>query len=76
MCGSFHFPTRNEPQMTHDELAAIALRYETLMADAMLKALGVPRTRNRHGQVRDRGAKERKYRGVRKLMKQRHGVRP
>ena len=60
--------------MTHDELARIALRYDTQMADAMLKALGVARP-PRKGRTRDRHAKSRKYRGARKLMKQKHGVR-
>ena len=60
--------------MTRDELAAIALRYDTLVSDAMLRALGVDRPK-RQGSTRDRSAKRRKYRGARKLMKQTHGVR-
>ena len=60
--------------MTRDELARIALRYDTQIADAMLKALGVVRP-PRKGRTRDRHAKSRKYRGARKLMKQKHGVR-
>ena len=60
--------------MTREELARIALRYDTSMADAMLKALGVKRPKKR-GSTRDRDAKRRKYRGAKKLMKQRHGVR-
>ena len=60
--------------MTRDELVKIALRYNTTMADAMLKALGVTRPPS-SGRTRDRGAKSRKYRGARKLMKQKHGVR-
>ena len=61
--------------MTRDELARCALRYDTVVADAMLCALGVDRPRKRPGSTRDRDAKSRRYRGARKLMKQRHGVR-
>ena len=60
--------------MTRDELAAIALRYDTIVSDAMLRALGVKRPCKR-GQSRDRSAKSRKYRGAAKLMRQKHGVR-
>ena len=60
--------------MTREELARIALRYDTTMANAMLKSLGVKRPKRR-GSTRDRDAKRRKYRGAKKLMKQRHGVR-
>ena len=59
--------------MTSDELAAIALRYDTQIADAMLRALGVTRPpkrkRGRSSSRHDR------YRGTRKAMRQRHGVR-
>ena len=61
--------------MTNDELAAIALRYDTVVSDAMLKALGVDRPKRKRGSTRDRSAKRRKYHGARKLMKQTHGVR-
>ena len=61
--------------MTHDELAAIALRYDTVVSDAMLRALGVDRPAKRKGSTRDRSAKRRKYHGAKKLMKQTHGVR-
>lgn len=61
--------------MTNDELAAIALRYDTLVSDAMLRALGVDRPPRKQGSTRDRSAKHRRYRGARKLMKQTHGVR-
>ena len=61
--------------MTHDELAAIALRYDTLVSDAMLRALGVDRPKRKPGSTRDRSAKSRRYRGAKKLMKQTHGVR-
>ena len=61
--------------MTHDELARIAMRYDTQVADAMLRALGVDRPAKRKGSTRDRSAKRRKYHGARKLMKQTHGVR-
>ena len=58
--------------MTHDELAAIALRHDTRVADAMLRALGVQRPLRKHGRT---SARTDRYRGARKLMKQRHGVR-
>ena len=61
--------------MTRDELAAIALRYDTAVSDAMLKALGVDRPKRKPGSTRDRSAKSRRYSGARKLMKQTHGVR-
>ena len=61
--------------MTRDELAAIALRYDTVVSDAMLRALGVDRPRRKPGSTRDRSAKSRRYRGAKKLMKQTHGVR-
>ena len=61
--------------MTRDELTRIALRYETTMSDAMLRALGVSRPASKSGRAYDRGAKSRKYRGVKKLMKQKYGVR-
>ena len=60
--------------MTHDELAAIALRYDTVVSDAMLRALGVDRPKRKHGSTRDRSAKHRRYRGAKKLMAQKHGV--
>ena len=60
--------------MTRDQLARIALRYDTAMSRAMLRALGVTRPLAQ-GKTRDRSAKSRKYRGARKLMKQTHGVR-
>ena len=50
------------------------MRYETTMSYAMLKALGINRI-PKMGRTRDRSAKARKYRGIRKLMRQRHGVR-
>ena len=57
--------------MTRDEMARIALRYDTLMSWAMLRALGVerPMRKGRTSSKRDR------YKGARKLMRQRHGVR-
>lgn len=60
--------------MNRDELASIALRYDTTMADAMLRALGVARPR-RKGRTRDRSAKSRKYRDAKRLMQQKHGAR-
>lgn len=58
--------------MTRDELARCALRYDTAMSRAMLRALGiaVPHV-PRPGTI----ARVDKYRGARELMKQTHGVR-
>ena len=61
--------------MKREELAAIALRYDTVVSDAMLRALGVDRPRRKPGSTRDRSAKRRKYKGAKKLMAQKHGVR-
>ena len=58
--------------MTRDELAAIALRYDTQIADAMLRALGVDRPKRKPGRT---SARTDRYRGARKLMRQKHGVR-
>ena len=57
--------------MTNDELAAIALRYDTQVADAMLRALGVTRP-PRRGKA---SARVDRYKGAKKLMRQKHGVR-
>ena len=69
--------------MTYDELRAYvwnrfqSMRDTTVCALAFIDACGLPRElpnkRNR-GRVSDKSAKERKYRGARKLMKQTHGV--
>ena len=58
--------------MTRDELAAIALRYDTQVADAMLRALGVERPPRKPGKA---SARVDRYRGAKKLMRQKHGVR-
>lgn len=62
--------------MTRDELLAIVKRSnaDTLIATRLRDALGLPHPRTR-GRTRDRSRKARRYRGVKKLMKQRHGVR-
>ena len=60
--------------MDREDFLRIALRYDTLMSDAMLRALGAVRPVTR-GVTTDRDAKFRKYRGARRLMAQRHGVR-
>ena len=57
--------------MTRDELAAIALRYDTVVSDAMLRALGVQRP-PRRGKS---SARVDRYKGAKKLMRQKHGVR-
>ena len=55
--------------ITREELARIAQRHETTMSDAMLRALGLKR------KPKPKRAKYDRFRGARKLMKQRHGVR-
>ena len=63
------------------ELAEIVRRSDsrTLFAQRMREVLGIPEPKgdghDRRARVRDKGAKARKYRGARKLMAQRHGVR-
>ena len=62
------------PMMEREDFLRIALRYDTTMSDALLRALGAERPAA-SGKAVDRDAKSRKYRGARKLMAQRHGVR-
>lgn len=57
--------------MTRDELARIALRYDTAMSRAMLRALGVPVPRTRRWASRQPGG----YEEAPRLMAQTHGVR-
>lgn len=59
--------------MTRDQLAAIALRYDTAMSRAMLRALGlpVPRRESRPGTI----ARVDRYAGLEACMAQRTGVR-
>lgn len=59
--------------MTRDDLARIALRYDTAMSRAMLRALGVPvpHRRPRPGAI----ARVDRYEGIPGLMAQKHGVR-
>ena len=65
--------------MTRDELLAIVKqsRADTLIAFRMRQALCLPMlvTDSVKAMTRDCSAKSRKYRGARKLMKQKHGVR-
>lgn len=63
--------------MTRDELLDIVKRNntDTLVAARMRKALGLRPPDRKRGHVRDKSAKPRRYRGARRLMKQRHGVR-
>ena len=58
--------------MTRDELAAIALRYDTVVSDAMLRALGVDRPPRKPGKT---AARVDRFKGARRLMRQKHGVR-
>lgn len=63
--------------MTRDELIAIVKQSsaDTLIAARMRDALGLPHPRARaRGQWRDKSRKARRYRGAKKLMKQRYGV--
>lgn len=64
--------------MTRDELIATVKRCnaDTLLAQRLRESLGLPRVhaRKRHGKTKHGNAH--KYRGARKLMKQKHGVRP
>ena len=61
--------------MTRDELVKIVRQSnaDTLFAARLRECLGLPKLSKR-GRYRDKGAKSRKYRGARKLMKQRYGV--
>lgn len=70
--GCFALP--REQIMTRDELTETVRRNlsDTLIALRLREALGLPRSAHR---VDAREVKKRKYRGARKLMKQRHGVR-
>lgn len=64
--------------MNRDELTAIVKHNnaDTLIAARMRDALGLQRQHHRtRGQWRDKSRKARRYRGAKKLMKQKHGVR-
>ena len=65
--------------MERAEIAGVVLRSEstTLVAQRFRKALGIPEPIRaaRHGDVVDRGRRERQLRGMRGAMRQRHGVR-
>jgi len=58
--------------MTRDELARIALRYDTSMSRAMLRALGIDVP---HAVRTGTTARVDRYAGAADLMAQRHGVR-
>ena len=57
---------------TRNELIALAQSVETAMSDAFLDALGAKRIRRRKGTKKHR---DRRYKGAKKLFKQRYGVR-
>lgn len=59
--------------MDRDHLARIALRYDTAMSRAMLRALGipVPERRPKRGQI----VRVDRYAGIDACRKQRYGVR-
>ena len=74
---AFLFPANFQGEtMQRQELIAIVKQSNstTLIAQRMREALGLPQPQPR-GHTRDKHAKSRKYRGARKLMKQKHGVR-
>lgn len=56
--------------MTREEMARIALRYETDMARAMCKALGIEPRKSK-----PKTSKPKKYKGMRKCFNQKYGVR-
>ena len=66
---------RNGLPMKREELTELVRRNnaDTLIAQRFREALHLPRTRAR-GQWRDKSCKARRYRGAKKLMKQRYGV--
>ena len=74
--GGFFISRRKHRTMNRHELIAIVKQSNstTLIARRMREALGLPQPSAR-GRSRDRSAKHRKYRGAKKLMKQKHGVR-
>ena len=57
---------------TRNELVSLAQSVETAMSDAFLDALGAKRIRRRKGKKKHR---DRRYKGAKKLFKQRYGVR-
>lgn len=63
--------------MTRDELVSLVKQSnaDTLLAQRLRESLGLPRvpTRKRHGKTKHGNAH--KYRGAKKLMRQKHGVR-
>lgn len=72
---AFLFPEEST-RMNRHELIAIVKQSNstTLLARRMREALHLPQPPAR-GLVSDKGAKQRKYRGYKKCMKQKHGVR-
>ena len=62
--------------MKREELTELVRRNnaDTLIAQRFREALHLPHPRAR-GQWRDKSRKARRYRGAKKLMKQKHGVR-
>ena len=58
--------------MTRDQMASIALRYDTAMSRAMLRALGVDAPKRAGGRATARADR---YAGALECMAQRHGVR-
>lgn len=74
---AFLFPANPQGEtMQRQELIAIVKQSNstTLIANRMRDALGLPPV-DAPARTRDRDAKRRKYRGYKKCMKQKHGVR-
>ena len=67
--GSSHM--RGCTMITRDDLIRIASRYDTLMAHAMLRALGADAPMRTRGRTT---AKHDRYAGAAELMRQTHGV--
>lgn len=61
--------------MKREELTELVRRNnaDTLIAQRFREALHLPRT-HAHGQTRDKSRKARRYRGAKKLMAQKYGV--
>ena len=56
--------------MTREQMARIAMRYDTAMSRAMLRALGIESPTP----TRSSTSMPNRYEGARKLMRQKHGV--
>lgn len=57
--------------MNREQLARIAMRYDTALSRAMLKALGI----DAHAMAAKGGVRYERYEGLHECMRQRYGVR-